>query len=643
MAKTAACPSCGAPVTFQSVVSVTAVCGYCQSTLVRTDDELENIGKMAAFLEDRSPLQMGSEGRWKGVHFGLIGRLQLRYEDGHWNEWHLLFDDGRSGWLSEAGGEFVLSEPIAVSEDLPKFDALEVGEAITLKGWPFTVTNILTAECVAGEGELPFKVGAGYPAPVVDLRDTLGGFATLDYSDVTEEKPRPLVFLGEPVDFSQLAMSNLREATPIAEINTRARAFQCPSCGSALSASGDDIKSVGCGTCGAIIDTSHEIIKQLQKIKIKNRVKPPLDLGRKGTLRGEALEIIGTMRRKMQSEGVWYYWWEFVALAPDRSLRWLTEYNGHWNLARVQDKAIAKLGDKLKFGGDTYKHFQTYTAGVDFVMGEFPWLVKAGEQVVVHDFIAPPFMLSREVTGKEETWTLAEYLPHDEIAEAFTPGKPMKPPVGVFANQPNPKERRHKIVCRSFWVFFFLAWVVQIGLLVASPGTLLRETTVYRAEDDEPRLSKDFELPQGAPRLEVTHDAQISNNWVGLHLTLVNKTTGQSWEIDRQISYYEGVDGGESWSEGSKNDEIIFTDLPPGTYVLAADPEMDPTAQPVTASLSIAPSGPRWSSLILLMLLLIPFPIWTRITKGTFEVSRWAESDHPIGDSGGGSGGDDDD
>jgi hypothetical protein len=630
MAKTAACPSCGAPVTFRSVVSVTAVCDYCQSTLVRSGEEIENIGKMAAFLEDRSLLQRGSEGRWKGRHFGLIGRLQLRYDAGHWNEWHLLFDDGKSGWLSEAGGEFVLSEPVVVPEDLPKFEGLAVGEAITLKARPFTVTNILTAECVAGEGELPFKVGPGYPAPVVDLRDSLGNFATLDYSDVTDDQPRPLVFIGEPVELAKLAMANLREASAIAEINTKARTFQCPSCGAPLSASGDDIQSVACGSCGAIVDTSHEVVKLLSKIKSKHQVKPPLELGTKGTLRGEALEIIGVMRRKMQADGVWYYWWEFVALAPDRSLRWLTEYTGHWNLARVQTKAIAKLGEKLKFDGEDYKHFQTYTAGVDMVMGEFPWIVRAGEQVVVHDYIAPPKMLSREVTGGEETWTLSEYLSGEEIAAAFAPGKPLAKPVGVFANQPNPKELRHKAVCKAFWAFFALAWIVHIGLLVMSPGPLVSERARFDPNDDEPRLTKDFVLPNGAERLEVAHDAQLSNNWVGLHLTLVNKTTGQAWETDREIAYYEGVDGGESWSEGSKRDDIVFTQLPPGTYTLAADAEMDPTAPPVSADLKIAPSGPRWSSLIILLVFLAIFPVWTRITKGSFEVKRWAESDHPI-------------
>jgi hypothetical protein len=119
VALTAPCPSCGAPVVFQSAASVFAVCAYCQSTLVRHDENLEDIGKMAALVEDRSPLQLGAEGRYKGVHFALIGRLQIKYSQGIWNEWHLLFDDMRNGWLSEAGGEYVLTFQQPVMEPLP--------------------------------------------------------------------------------------------------------------------------------------------------------------------------------------------------------------------------------------------------------------------------------------------------------------------------------------------------------------------------------------------------------------------------------------------------------------------------------------------------------------------------------------------
>ena len=132
MALSASCPSCGAPVVFKSAASIFAVCDYCQSTLVRHDQALEDIGKMAALVEDRSPLQLGAEGSYRGVHFALIGRIQLKYSQGYWNEWHLLFDDMRTGWLSEAGGEYVLTFAQQVQELLPKFAELKIGQRFVL-------------------------------------------------------------------------------------------------------------------------------------------------------------------------------------------------------------------------------------------------------------------------------------------------------------------------------------------------------------------------------------------------------------------------------------------------------------------------------------------------------------------------------
>ena len=110
----------------------------------------------------------------------------------------------------------------------------------------------------------------------------------------------------------------------------------------------------------------------------------------------------------------------------------------------------------------------------------------------------------------------------------------------------------------------------------------------------------------------------------------MNKNTGESWQVDRELSYYEGVDGGENWSEGSKNDEIVFTDLPAGTYFLAEEAELDPNSPSVGGQLRVNHAGARWSSLILLTLLLVLFPLFTYFRQKSFEVARWAESDHPM-------------
>ncbi|MFN8005477.1 MAG: DUF4178 domain-containing protein [Terriglobia bacterium] len=199
------CPSCGAVVHFQSAASILSVCEYCHSTLVRHDLNLEDVGKMAQLQQDGTPLQLRAEGKYGGVHFGVVGRIQLRYDQGLWNEWYLLFDDMRGGWLGEAQGTYAISFRVEVHESLPSFEMSAPGMKVQLnKNW-FAIRDVQKALCIAGEGELPFRVGAGYEAPVVDLQGNQNSFATIDYSEDS-----PLVFLGEYVEFDDLHLSGLR-------------------------------------------------------------------------------------------------------------------------------------------------------------------------------------------------------------------------------------------------------------------------------------------------------------------------------------------------------------------------------------------------------------------------------------------------
>ena len=200
------CPSCGAPVVFQSVASVLAVCEYCGSTLVRHDLHLENVGKMAQLQADGSPLQLRAEGRYRGESFTVVGRIQLRFEKGLWNEWHLLFGDQRSGWLGEAAGIYAVSFLTEVTEAIPKFEELHPGRAVVLRKASYEVINVEKASCIGGEGELPFEIGAGYEAPVADLAGPGKQFATLDYSETS-----PLIYMGEYVEFEELHLSGLKE------------------------------------------------------------------------------------------------------------------------------------------------------------------------------------------------------------------------------------------------------------------------------------------------------------------------------------------------------------------------------------------------------------------------------------------------
>ncbi|HJW23538.1 MAG TPA: DUF4178 domain-containing protein [Rhodocyclaceae bacterium] len=630
MAQTASCPSCGAAVAFKSAASIFAVCEHCQSTLVRHDQALEDIGKMAALAEDRSPLQLGAEGQWQGIHFALIGRIQLRYSQGLWNEWHVLFDDQRTGWLSEAGGEYVVSFLHPVQEPLPEFEALKPGQRFVMASRPWTVTDIEEAECVAGQGELPFKVGAGYRAPVVDLR---GGehFATLDYS----EDP-PLLFIGGAVDFESLGMTGLREGMAIPESTVAAQVFRCPSCGAPLSARSADILAVGCAGCGAVVDTSDRNYQLLSKALGPKDEKyvPRLPIGTQGTLDGRPVEVIGFLVKESKSDGVAYDWREYLLAGEQGAYRWLTEYNGHWNVVDVLSRHPNHRGDEaaVTYEGQVYKHFATTSAAeVIQVAGEFTWRVRRGETNRGADYVAPPLMLSRESTDREISWSRGIYAAPESIRAAFRLPAPLPEPVGIYANQPNPWQDTHRRTRRLFSALALAALAIQVAFLFAAGGQrLLRQDLVFSPQAvEETATTTAFEV-KGKPRkITVTNRTDLDNNWVGLNLTLVDKEKGAAWPAVREVSYYSGTDSDGSWSEGSREDEVVFQDIPPGIYYVAVDPDLAPDKPvPVRDTIEVTSGGAGWSNYVLVMIFLALFPVFSHLRHAAFEAGRWAESDH---------------
>ncbi|MFM8332608.1 MAG: DUF4178 domain-containing protein, partial [Candidatus Methylumidiphilus sp.] len=413
--KTAHCPSCGADVEFRVPASVMAVCGYCRSTLVRTDAGLENLGRMAELMDDPTLIQLGATGHWRKQGFTVVGRIQLRYRQGLWNEWHLLFDNGRAGWLGEASGQCTVSFLTPPQEPLPPHGTLKPGAQLTLSGHRFTVTDLEEGHCVAGEGELPFRVGAGFPAASVDLRSG-AAFATIDYSEAP-----PLLFLGESVAFADLRLAGLRQSA--APGQAQAQALRCSSCGAPIAVTTPGVKSVACGSCHAILDAADPQLKILSRFAARTTVKPAIALGREGVFEAEKFRVIGFLVRGLAGP-TRYAWREYLLHNPRLGFRWLTESDGHWNwvqpLASNPTAARDKAGrEALLFDGMLYRHFSSATAEVSYVAGEFYWQVAAGEAALVSDYIAPPQVISQEKSENEILWSLGRYLAPAAVQEAF--------------------------------------------------------------------------------------------------------------------------------------------------------------------------------------------------------------------------------
>lgn len=206
---TATCPNCGAKIIFKWSSSVQTVCEYCNSVLVRSDVDLKKVGQVAARPPDISPIQLNTEGNYRNEAFVVIGRILYQYDQGGWNEWHLMMNDGTSGWLSDAQEEYAVSFPATGSttgQKLPVESQLKIGQIYSWNGAIYTVSVITQAYFRGVEGELPFQYWDKDDVTFADLRSSSRKFATLDYSDT-----EPALYLGELVEFDDLKLKNLRQ------------------------------------------------------------------------------------------------------------------------------------------------------------------------------------------------------------------------------------------------------------------------------------------------------------------------------------------------------------------------------------------------------------------------------------------------
>ena len=415
----------------------------------------------------------------------------------------------------------------------------------------------------------------------------------------------------------------------------QAKGLNCPKCGAAITLrSFGQAETVVCGSCHCILDAKDPNLAILQQFEIKTSdIKPLIPLGTRGKLRGTDYELIGFQRRSTQVDGITYYWHEYVLFNPYKGIRYLSEYNGHWNDISICKQLPTSGGTSANYLGEIYKHFQTCDASTDFVLGEFPWQVRVGEHAAVTDFVHPPRVLSSEKMDKEVIWSIGEYMYGREVWDAFKlPGAPPEP-TGVYENQPSPVTINVAGIWATFAAFAVFLLVLMAGFdMRAKKEPVLHETYQYNRAESKGETSfvtGVFELAGHTSTVEVKTFAPVSNHWIYLNYALINQDTGQAWDFGREVSYYSGYDSDGSWSEGKRNDAVVIPSVPPGHYYLRIEPEADPSLPSVPYTVDVTHDVPVFGIYgIAFLALLVPVVIIS-FRAYTFERSRWSESDHP--------------
>jgi hypothetical protein len=106
----------------------------------------------------------------------------------------------------------------------------------------------------------------------------------------------------------------------------------------------------------------------------------------------------------------------------------------------------------------------------------------------------------------------------------------------------------------------------------------------------------------------------------------VNEADGTEYNFTKEVEYYHGYEGGESWTEGSRQGEAFLSKIPQGKYHINIYPEFGSTDH--SFSLTVRRDIAFESNLFVAFLLLLVFPVGYSIYRYSYEKRRWSESDY---------------
>ncbi len=641
------CPNCGKPVVFHGDFSMSSICEACGTIVVRPDygqPATGPSGTIAAPIESDSPVELGMKGYYQGHHFEIRGVVRLGHDaGGFWDEWYLLFDDGRWGWLAEVQQHFYLTFAVEVRQPgkIPAFDAIQLEQRFQLTAGdpPMLVAEKGHGSPLGARGEIPYSLAPQKIYQYADLSGPGGRFGTIDFGETP-----PTVYFGRAVALGDLHLPHKPEDLTHEPRHAEAVHAACPNChhGLTLHIPHQTVR-VGCTNCGSLLDADEGRLQVARAMT--SAAKPHLTIGAKGTLNGVQYTVVGYLQRCLKSDSS-TTWDEYLLYDSQVGYRWLTLSDDHWHFVQaVPPGGVDLQGKSVRYEGKTYWWHEQSTALASRVLGEFYWKVDPGEQVWVTDYLCAPEMLSREIThggpdSGEVSWSRAIYVPVQTIEQAFGLKHSLPRPVFATPTQPFSFGRLYAwwavmvvltLVLSIFFQFhhrsqkvfsktYLLPGVAhgntgggdfgtpdtgsadrtsmapERNLGNVSGGTSTNGGSVSGGTSAGGGNSSNEEYPiffsdpfqvRDHENTEIRVRALGTNFWLGVDGDLVDEKSGVVQEFSLPVEYYEGVSEGERWTEGSREASVYLSALPAGQYTLRVAGQHEPPMAPLSFEVSV--------------------------------------------------------
>lgn len=352
----------------------------------------------------------------------------------------------------------------------------------------------------------------------------------------------------------------------------------------------------------------------------------PLALGQKGSFKiadfaGVEFTVIGIMVYRTVSE--FGRWLEYQLFSSTHGYYFLVYEEGHWSFVRKVREMPSKFYPitKAQFSasGRQYTVFETYQAELIQIVGETTWEANIGDRSKNTLAICPPYSFEIEKSETETEYFQGHYLSRQEVEDAFGPLK-SRSPDGVHPSQPYLVKPTLAAISSAAKPFAIISLLAFIALLMFGRGEqLYKERVVPGALSATDRVG-DFTVVNAEKMLQMSLDSSVSNSWAWYHLEIVDADSGTVvYDLSKELSYYYGGSGDDSWSEGNDGATLYFKAPKPGRYTISLADSEGSASVLVEIRQGVLPKF----YFVMLMLIFAVLAILNWMHRRRFESKRW--------------------
>lgn len=410
--------------------------------------------------------------------------------------------------------------------------------------------------------------------------------------------------------------------------------IRCGGCGAGLTVKNEHSEMVVCDYCGSRMDISAEAQTVLGKNPDRN-VPFPLRIGDSFFHRATRYEVLARMAF-IEDGDTSDMTREYLLFNPRMGTLWLGEYEGAYSLTGnchvtpKKDPFTAAKGDVIDtHDGGEWVCEGTGTYELYYVDGALPWIAAAGDRVDYAEFVDKSGggrIYEAQRIENEVEYGEGRRLPLSMVRRATKKAELGKETVAVYHGP-------DAAVMRKWYMRLMMIAAVCLvinGALAAvcyTRGVKVLGQRFPAAEVTEGIITSPFPVSGGDSIVKIAFSAPLDNAWMELEAQVVRDGDLVVQTYETGISYYHGSEGGESWSEGSRDKSYYIRIPEPGSYrihvaaVSAFGNTNQATASRHDLTIRVYDKAQPWMPFavaagICLVMLLITFSSWSKWRKG---------------------------